>query len=583
MKKKLLTILIVSALCVALLAAGCAPAAAPAEEAAADYEPAYDMADSMQDAPAYEAAAEEPAAEEAPAADEPAMEAPAAETREESADDMAFDGNYEPEWEEEPPWETQQPIGTEEYDGAVENAFVSPLQFPLSTFSVDVDTASYSNIRRYLNDGWLPPADAVRVEECINYFDYDYPAVYGSDPIGVNVTISDCPWNVGRALARVTLQAKDLDLSEKPDGNLVFLLDVSGSMDNADKLPLVKSALSMLTENLTNRDRVSIVVYAGASGLVLDGCSGANTADIQFALDRLSAGGSTAGGQGIELAYRVAEHYFIEGGNNRVILCTDGDFNVGPSSTGELERLIEKKRESGVFLSVLGFGDGNTKDNKMETLADKGNGNYAYIDSLMEAKKVLVNEMSSTLYTVAKDVKIHVEFNSAAVKEYRLVGYDNRRLNAEDFNDDKKDAGEMGAGHTVTAFYEIILHGSPGSDDVDDLVFQDEGDEQFAPAPPPADDWMYVKTRYKLPDSDTSQLMTQMAGSANYTASPDENYRFATAAAEFALILKDSAYQGDASFESLIKRAKGAKGFDEDGYRAQFIQLAELAWQLYKY
>ena len=473
-------------------------------------------------------------------------------------------------------------FGAEEYGSFEENKYFSPLDQPLSTFSIDVDTASYSQIRRYLNEGSLPPTDAVRIEECINYFSYNYVAPSGPEPVNVGVTISDCPWNDGRYLARITLKAAELNLSEAPSTNLVFLLDVSGSMDDPEKLPLVKSAMSMLAGNLSDKDRVSIVVYAGASGVVLDGCSGSDNAVIDAALERLSAGGSTAGGEGIALAYAIAEKNFIQGGNNRVILCTDGDFNVGPSSTNELESLIENKRSSGIYLSVLGFGTGNTKDNKMETLADKGNGNYAYIDSLMEAKKVLVNEISSTLFTVAKDVKVQVEFNPDAIKEYRLIGYDNRVMAAEDFNNDKKDAGEMGAGHCVTAFYELIpVNSNDSGQSVDALVFQDNS-EPLQTASAKAGDWLYVKFRYKQPDSDKSQLMTTMAGIKNYTAKPDNDFVFASAVAEFALALKNSDYQGSANLRDVIERAQASRGTDEDGYRAQFIQMAELAYTFFR-
>ena len=471
--------------------------------------------------------------------------------------------------------ETPYDTSAEEYGSYIESGYHSPLEDPLSTFSIDVDTASYSNIRRYLSDGALPPADAVRVEECINYFTYDYEQPMGDDPISAQVTISDCPWNAGRYLARVSLKAREIDLSEAPPSNLVFLLDVSGSMDDPAKLPLVKDAMRMLADTLREEDHVSIVVYAGASGLVLDGCSGSDTLTIEAAIGLLTAGGSTAGGEGIELAYNVAEAHFIKGGNNRVILCTDGDFNVGPSSMEELEALIEHKKETGVYLSVLGFGTGNTKDNKMETLADKGNGNYAYIDSLLEAQKVLVNEMTGTLFAMADDVKVQVEFNPDAVSEYRLVGYDNRILNPEDFNDDDKDAGEMGAGHSVTVFYEIILVGGESAANIDDLVFQ-QGDEAVASAEP-ADNWLYLKVRYKQPGSDASKLITVYAGSADYTAEPDADFRFASAVAEFALLLKGSEYAGDARLSSLIERARGARGADDEGYRAQFVQLAQLA------
>ncbi len=499
-------------------------------------------------------------------------------TAEDTADaEMVFDV---PEWDG---YEEDLAVAdtTEEYGEYAESPFLSPLETPLSTFSIDVDTASYSNIRRYITNGSLPPANAVRVEECINYFSYDYDRPIGTDPIGVDVTIGDCPWSPGRYLARVSVAAQQLDLSEAPDANIVFLLDVSGSMNDTDKLPLVKSALKMLAGHLDGNDTVSIVVYAGASGLVLDGCRGNDTACIESALDQLSAGGSTAGGEGIALAYNIAERYFIDGGNNRVILCTDGDFNVGPSSTDELERLIEQKRDSGVFLSVLGFGEGNIKDNKMETLADKGNGNYAYIDSLMEAKKVLVSEMSATLYTIAKDVKIQIEFNPYVVSEYRLVGYDNRVMNAEDFNNDKKDAGEMGAGHTVTTFYELILIGSDqNASNIDDLVFQDNTASADVPKKPADDDWMNVKVRYKQPDANTSRLIDLRAGKDDFSAQPDSDFTFASAVAEFALILEGSEYMGSASMDHVITRAQSAKGDDTDGYRAQFIQLAGLAEQL---
>jgi len=467
---------------------------------------------------------------------------------------------------------------SEEYGEFSESRFLDPEDNPLSTFSIDVDTASYSNIRRYLNDGQLPPADAVRAEECINYFSYDYPRPGGEHPVAVDVVISDCPWNSGNLLARVAVQAEALDLSDVPPSNLVFLLDVSGSMDAPDKLPLLVSGIKMLTGMLGKNDTVSIVVYAGAAGTVLEGVPGDEEQQIKNALDRLSAGGSTAGGEGIERAYKLAEEYFIEGGNNRVILCTDGDFNVGVSSEEGLESLIEKKRKSGIFLSVLGFGTGNIKDNKMETLADKGNGNYAYIDSLMEAKKVLVNEMSGTLFTVAKDVKIQVEFNPAMVAKYRLVGYDNRRLRDEDFNDDRKDAGEMGAGHTVTVFYEITP-ASAAASGVDDLRYQ--SGEHAAPEDFGDGEWMWVKLRYKEPDSDESQRMDLYVDSGAYTDDPDDDFLFASSVAEYALLLKDSEYKADADFDSLIERARESRGADPEGYRSQFIQLAEMAQILY--
>jgi len=584
MMKKLTITMIISILLVAMLLVGCAPkAASPSEQAAEDSanlasdeyagSVVEDVVDSVDDEMAREEVSESDGLSPLQDGIATSKEEPENESflTDDEADDSLFFNDDEFEMPE--PWEY--PNNNEEYGDYIESAFLSPFDAPLSTFSIDVDTASYSNMRRYLENGEYMPKDAVRIEEFVNYFSYDYD-LDGSGPIGVGVTISDCPWNEDRYLARVVVQADELDLREAPDSNIVFLLDVSGSMSDADKLPLVKAALTMLTENLSDNDRVSIVVYAGSSGLVLDGARGSDTKRIERALTKLKAGGSTAGGAGIDLAYAVAEHYFIEGGNNRIILCSDGDFNVGPQSLSELEQLIERKREGGVFLSVLGFGEGNIKDTTMETLADKGNGNYSYIDSLMEAKKVLVNEMTSTLYTVAKDVKIQVEFNPAAVASYRLVGYDNRRLNPEDFNDDKKDAGEMGAGHTVTVFYEIIL---VGSKDIDDLVFQSNNNQSDIS---PASDWMYVKTRYKLPDEDHSRLITLMAGEHDYTSYPDNDFLFASAVAEFALILKDSQYKGEASFSSLIERARDSRGYDADGYRSQFLQLAELAYEMYR-
>ncbi len=463
----------------------------------------------------------------------------------------------------------------EEYDDSMESPFCDPQDKPLSTFSIDVDTASYSNIRRYLNDGQLPPKDAVRVEECINYFTYDYEEPRGKHPIAVNVTMSQCPWNEGNLLAQIALQGRKLNLDHTPPSNLVFLLDVSGSMNDPDKLPLVVSAIKMLVKELDEEDTVSIVVYAGAAGVILEGASGSNDKKIERALDRLSAGGSTAGGEGIHLAYRIARDYFIENGNNRIVLCTDGDFNVGVSSIKGLEDLVEKKRESGVFLSVLGFGTGNIKDDKMETLADKGNGNYAYIDSLMEAKKVLVNEMSGTLYTIAKDVKIQVEFNPVVIQEYRLVGYDNRRLKDEDFNDDKKDAGEVGAGHQITVFYEIIPQGTLASA-VDELRYQDN-DADATISMDDDKEWMWVKMRYKHPEEDESKRVDIYVTNEAYVEKPDSEFLFATAVAEYALLLKDSEYKGYADFDSLIERARENRGADDDGYRSQFVQLAEIA------
>ncbi|WBW98402.1 vWA domain-containing protein [Oceanirhabdus sp. W0125-5] len=462
----------------------------------------------------------------------------------------------------------------EEYGIFEENGIKGVSSDPLSTFSIDVDTASYSNMRRFLMDGMLPPKDSIRIEEMVNYFTYDYNEPYGNKPVEIYGEIGKCPWNSKRYLAMIGLQAKEIQFDETKGNNLVFLIDVSGSMGQEDKLPLLKSAFKMLVKNLREEDRVSIVVYAGASGVVLNSISGEYKEEIIAVLDNLSAGGSTAGGEGIELAYRIAKKNFIENGNNRVILATDGDFNVGISSERELEKFIEEKRNQGIFLSVLGFGTGNIKDSKMEILADKGNGNYAYIDSIMEAKKVLVNEMGSTLYTVAKDVKLQVEFNPAKVKGYRLIGYDNRRLNNEDFNDDTKDAGDMGAGHTVTAFYEIIPYDSeevvPG---VDPLKYQNNVNNE-------SDEWLNVKIRYKHPDKNTSELVSRAIGNQNIKRINSIDFDFASAVVELGLILKDSEYKGNVSIDKVINRARQGKGIDMNGYRAEFIKLAELVKEL---
>jgi Ca-activated chloride channel family protein len=430
-------------------------------------------------------------------------------------------------------------FNTEAYRHIQQNPFLAVKDQPLSTFSVDVDTASYSNSRRFLSGGTLPPRDAVRVEEWINYFSYDYAPPTGDAPVAIHSEVSTCPWNPAHQLVRIGVKGKPVAASETPPRNLVFLLDVSGSMESPDKLPLLKNALGMLTNELRPEDKVSIVVYAGASGLVLPATSGARQGEIRAALGALEAGGSTNGGDGIRLAYKVAQENFVQGGINRVILATDGDFNVGTTSEGELVRLIEEKRRSGVFLTVLGFGTGNVKDSTMEMLADKGNGNYAYIDSLQEARKVLVKEAGATLITVAKDVKLQVEFNPAKVQSYRLVGYENRLLAKEDFNDDKKDAGEIGAGHTVTAFYEIVPVGTKeakGTPSVDPLKYQTQGGLSSEAV---SGELLTVKLRYKRPDSDTSTKISHVVR-ANVTpfasASPDQ--RFAAAVAEFALALR---------------------------------------------
>ncbi len=463
-------------------------------------------------------------------------------------------------------------FNTEEYNTIEENRPMKVSMSPLSTFSIDVDTASYSNVRRFLEDGIRPPASAVRVEEMINYFSYDLPQPDGEVPFSVTTELGKCPWNEDNYLAMIALQGKKVSNEELPKSNLVFLFDVSGSMDEPMKLPLLKSSFQLLVEQLGENDRVSIVVYAGASGVVLDSARGDKKEKILEALNGLEAGGSTAGGQGIELAYKIAKKNFITGGNNRVILATDGDFNVGVSSEGELTRLIEKKRKEGVFLSVLGFGTGNIKDNKMEALADKGNGNYAYIDSLLEAKKVLVSEMGGTLLTIAKDVKIQVEFNPAKVKEYRLVGYDNRMLRNEDFDDDTKDAGEIGAGHSVTAFYEIVPCKAGEEIESTQLKYQSADVRQGW-----ENEWMEVRLRYKKPNSDVSEKLIHTVTNSEIRENHSENFMFASSVAEFGLLLRDSQYKGTSSFGSVKNRAKSSIGRDEENYRSNFLELVDKA------
>jgi Ca-activated chloride channel homolog len=471
---------------------------------------------------------------------------------------------------------------TEGYSAIDENGFKDVLHNPLSTFSIDVDRASYSNVRRFLNQGQLPPIDAVRVEEMINYFSYDYPEPEGKHPFSVYTEISACPWNSAHQLLHVGLKGKSIDKSELPPSNLVFLIDVSGSMSAPNKLPLLKQAFRMLVNELRPEDRVAMVVYAGAAGLVLESTPGSEKAEILAALDKLKSGGSTAGGAGLKLAYKVAQAHFVEEGNNRIILATDGDFNIGASSNAEMERLIEEKRDHGVFMTVLGFGMGNYKDDKMEIIADKGNGNYAYIDNIQEARKVFITEFGGTLFTIAKDVKFQMEFNPARVKGYRLVGYENRLLNDEDFNDDKKDAGEMGSGHTVTALYEIIPAGSHESlKSIDPLKYQSNRREEKSVEEVKADpraELMTVKLRYKQPDASTSiKVEIPVKGRVLDAEETSDNFRFSASIAEFGLILRNSQYKEDASMEEVIALAKSAKGEDEEGYRAEFIKLVKLA------
>ena len=467
-------------------------------------------------------------------------------------------------------------FNTEEYDTIDENPFKVVKNDPLSTFSIDVDTASYSNLRRFINEGRIPPKDAVRIEELINYFTYDYPQPEGDRPFSITTEISNAPWNQKHKLVRVGLQGKKIDTENLPPNNLVFLLDVSGSMNYANKLPLIKSAFRLLVDELTEKDTVSIVVYAGAAGLVLPPTSGNEKDKILGAIEQLDAGGSTAGGEGIKLAYELAKRFYKASGNNRVILATDGDFNVGTSSDAELVRLIENYRDEGIFLTVLGFGTGNFKDAKMEKLANKGNGNYAYIDSLLEAKKVLVTEMGATLLTIAKDVKIQVEFNPAKVQAYRLIGYENRLLAAQDFNDDKKDAGELGAGHSVTALYEVIPVGvetDVNLPDVEDLRYQQNNVD---PSAYNSDELMLVKFRYKEPKGTVSKLIQQpvVDGGLQFENASND-LKFAAAIAQFGMILRDSEYKGNANFNDVLKLAKESKGVDLEGYRAEFIKMVE--------
>ena len=467
-------------------------------------------------------------------------------------------------------------FNTESYDRIDDNPFRLSTQDPLSTFSIDVDTASYANMRRYLNGGSLPPRDAVRIEELINYFRFEYPRPVSGVPFSVTTELAPCPWNPRHRLALVGLQARALDMDSVPARNLVFLLDVSGSMEPSDKLPLVRAAMRMLVDTLAARDRIAIVVYAGASGIVLPSTSGAHKDKIHQAIARLEAGGSTNGGAGITLAYQVAQEQFVKGGINRVILATDGDFNVGVTNQGDLTRLIEEKRASGIFLSVLGVGTGNTKDSTMEKLADRGNGNYSYLDSLHEARKVLVREAGATLVTVAKDVKIQVEFNPVNVAAYRLIGYENRILRHQDFNDDRKDAGEIGAGHTVTALYEIVPVGSevnvPG---VDPLKYQ----RPAAPATAAGrDELMTVKLRYKAPEDDVSKLSSVTV--KNRSTEMSANVGFAAAVAELGMLLRESEHRGSATYEDAAALARRFRGADPDGYRSEFIRLVELAESL---
>lgn len=471
-----------------------------------------------------------------------------------------------------------QAFHTESYRYLAQNDYLRPAENPLSTFSADVDTASYTNVRRFLNGGSRPPQDAVRVEELVNYFPYGYPEPRWGEPFGVRLDMAEAPWNPHHRLVRIGIKSKSVDWSERKPSNLVFLLDVSGSMNAPNKLPLLIDSMQLLTEQLNGNDRVTIVVYAGASGLVLPPTPGSHRALIIESLARLSAGGSTNGASGIQLAYQMAKEHFIRGGINRVILATDGDFNVGVTSEGDLVRLVQENAKSGVFLTVLGFGMGNYKDSTLEQIADKGNGHYAYIDSRDEARKVFVDQVGGTLQTVAKDVKFQVEFNPAVVEAYRLIGYENRVLQAHEFNDDRVDAGDVGAGHTVTALYEIVPAGR-GIDAprVDPLKYQ-------VTKPARGARWgeaLTLKIRYKEPEGEKSRLLTFTLGDEDRRlAALDDDFRFAAAVAAWGMLLRESPHKGAASHEMVLALAQGAVGADPRGYRAEFLSLVHKSRRL---
>lgn len=475
-----------------------------------------------------------------------------------SMDSIPKDTNYDPQIE----W------NTEEYGEISENTFLSVRTTPLSTFSADVDTASYANIRRMIINGSAIPSDAIRIEEMINYFNYHYKQPTGNNPFSVTTELSDCPWNEETKLLSIGIQAKDMDYSSLPPSNLVFLLDVSGSMYDSNKLPLVINALKLLVEQLREEDRISIVTYAGMERVLLEGANGLQKEEIISVLESLEATGSTNGSAGIQTAYQLAKQYYIEGGNNRILLATDGDLNVGITSEGELKKLVEEKRKQGVYLSVLGFGTENIKDNKMEALADNGNGNYSYIDSILEARKVLVDEMGGTLFTIAKDVKFQVEFNPAVLKGYRLIGYENRLMASEDFNDDTKDAGEIGAGHRVTVLYELVPNNS--SMEIEDipLKYQDINlsTEQ---------DWLTIKIRYKEPDENNSKLLEYIIKETDYKINPSENLIFAGCVAQFGMLLKESQFSGTATYSKIEQTLKQLSCIQEDGYKQEFLELVQ--------
>lgn len=471
---------------------------------------------------------------------------------------------------------------TESYKGIQENAFNNPRETPLSTFAIDVDAASYSNIRRFINNGTLPPVDAVRIEEMINYFQYDLTSPKNDEPVAINTELSTAPWNPQHRLLRIGLKAKSINTEKLPPANFVFLIDVSGSMSAYNKLPLVKASMKLLVDQLRDIDRVAIITYAGNAGLRLPSTPGSQKIKIKEAIETLEAGGSTAGGAGIKLAYQTARENMVKSGNNRIILATDGDFNVGASGDDDMQQLVTREKESGISISVLGFGMGNLKDSKMETIADKGHGNYAYIDNISEARKAIVTEFGATLFTVAKDVKLQIEFNPSKVAAYRLLGYENRLLDKEDFNNDKKMGGDMGVGHTVTALYEIVPIGLENDFNysVDPLKYQKTAQSSATSF---SSELVTVKFRYKTPDSDKSKMekVSLMDLPIVFNKTSDD-FRFASAVAELGLLLRKSEFKQQANYSNLITRAKMAKGKDEEGYRAEFISLAASAKLLAK-
>jgi Ca-activated chloride channel family protein len=470
----------------------------------------------------------------------------------------------------------REPWNTEEYAYIKENRWLGVANNPLSTFSIDVDRASYANVRRFLMNGQRPPVDAVRIEELVNYFDYDYAEPTGRHPFSVTTDIAPAPWRPEHRLVRIGLQGRRGDRREMPPSNLVFLIDVSGSMGSPDKLPLVQQSLGVLVNKLRHEDRVAIAVYAGSAGLVLPSTSGAHRERIRHAIDRLSAGGSTAGGAGIRLAYQVAREQFLPEGNNRVILATDGDFNVGMSSESDLVRLVESEGKDGIHLTVLGFGTGNYKDSRMESLADKGDGNFAYVDNILEAQKVFGTELTGTLFTIAKDVKIQVEFNPALVGAYRLIGYENRMLATEDFDDDTKDAGELGAGHRVTALYEVVPVGADTDFDLPDatpLKYQPSSGANIGPS----DEWLTVKLRYQPSKGGRSTLLSQTLRARDEVSDMDGDFAFAAAVAEFGMLLRESDHRGGSSWEDVLRLASRGRGEDAYGIRGEFIRLVHAA------